>query len=160
MHRTIIYSQKHSDRKKILSVPFENNSDIYGLLFVESMFICCGLIRWVSASHTSQCYDKWSGIMGSRRDQHRCGSAVTHSTLFVDVLVYWTGNFTLCLVIYSFPRTSCTYEERLRHWILKEDNFKINYSGHLLLLRCVAGLLIADVSKQHTAFIIKGLEEL
>ena len=51
--------------KMILSVSFENNSDIYGLLFVESMFICCGLIRWVSASHISQCYDKWSGIMGN-----------------------------------------------------------------------------------------------
>jgi hypothetical protein len=66
MYSTFIHSQKHSDKKKrILSVSFENNSDIYGLLFVESMFICCGLIRLVSASHISQCYDKWSGIMGN-----------------------------------------------------------------------------------------------
>jgi len=31
-------------KKKMLNVSFDNNSDIYGLLFAESMFICCGLI--------------------------------------------------------------------------------------------------------------------
>jgi len=75
--------------KKILSVSIENNSDIYGLLFVESMFICCGLIRWVSASHISQCYDKWSGIMGNAEGNNTDAVLQYHTlSCFLDLLVY------------------------------------------------------------------------